>query len=132
MYKFLSAVLVLAVIAIAQPGEGGYVTKSTDGSFSQWSTDQSLNSMADWYTGTSTDSSACGSVSAKYGIHYRMKQLRNLSSTTQYIKVIYLNTPNDTDLIVLDAKQSSGKRPAIKKVISGMVADSTGLDFQYK
>ena len=130
MYKFFSAVLFLAVCAIAQPGEGGYVFKALDGSYSTWSAEQALNSMADWYACKTADSTAT-TVSSKYGTHYRLKQIANISATTQKYVLINLNTL-DTFKIHLAANSFSGKLPAIKRVISGAVADSTVYYFQYK
>jgi hypothetical protein len=129
MYKFLSAVLAFAVVAIAQPGEGGYIIKSTDGSYSQWSTDQSLNSMADWYTCATADS-ANATVATKYSTHYRLKQIFNISNTTQKYTLTVLNT-GATFKLQLPAQSASGKLPAISRVV-GAVADSTVYYFQYK
>jgi hypothetical protein len=131
MKKVLGIIAIVAVSAFSQIGYGGYILKSTDGSYSQWAAEQALNSMADWYTVRIADSTGVGVVLTKYGSHHNLKAFANLSASVQKIKYVALNT-NDTGAIAIPAHSTSGKLPAIKKVISGMVVDSTALYFQYR
>ena len=129
MRKVFAVLFAFAVAAIAQPGEGGYIVKSTDGSYSQWAAEQALNSMADWYTCATADS-ANATVSTKYSTRYRLKQIFNISHSTQKYTLTVLNT-GATFKLELPGQSASGKLPAISRVV-GAVADSTVYFFQYK
>jgi hypothetical protein len=129
MRKVFALIGIVAVSAFSQVGEGGYVVKSTDGSYSQWSAEQALNSMADWYTCATADSTAA-TVSTKYSTRYRLKQIYNTSHTTQKYTLTALNT-GSTFKLELPGQTASGKLPAISRVV-GAVVDSTVYYFQYK
>ena len=130
MKKVLLFVMALCAVSFAQAkAEGGYIMKALDASYSTYSQEQALNSMSDWYTMKTADSTAT-TVSTKYGTTYRLKQIRNNSATTQSIKVTFVNVTTDTVTIKLVAGEVSGKLPAIRRVISGAVSDSTIYYFQ--
>jgi hypothetical protein len=125
----LIAVLAFATLVQAQAkAEGGYIMKSTLGAYSTYSTEQALNSVADWYTCKRADSIGVV-VATKYGSTVRLKQIYNNSGSTQYIKVVFVNrlvsTVADTVTLNVPAYGLTGKLPSVLKVVSGAVVDST-------
>jgi len=125
----VAAAVVIGSIVFAFAG-GGYLNPSPTGSFVRWNAEQAINAMSTPYTMIDADSLGCV-VATKYGTHYRLIRFANYSGTTQYIKVISDNT-GDTSFVVVPALSVSEKTSVIRKVISGMVADSTRMDFIYE
>jgi hypothetical protein len=134
----LLAVFGFVVIAfvfhlIAQ--DGGNLNSDANTGKYKWSTEQALNSMADLYLEPEADS--VGAVIAtKYGTNYRCIRLTNNSGTMQKIRVEFVNRYDNgtrcSTTYNVDANSTTGKIPAILKVISGMVVDSTLLGLQRK
>lgn len=130
MLRIIMAAIIIAAFSVSSFSQAVRgVQKYVDGK-KPLSTDQALNSMADVYTSTDADSVGLV-VATKYGTHYRLIQIRNLSGTTQYIKVIVSNT-GDTTVHAIPAFSGTGKIAVVRKVISGAVVDSTAYDFQYE
>ena len=129
--------LVLSVVGVVFVGsilhvwaQGGYLNPSTSASYSRWNTEQALNAMSTPYTMVDADSVGCV-IATKYGTHHRLVRFANYSGTTQKIKVISANT-GDTSVVVVPSESVSEKTSVIRKVISGMVVDSTRMDFVYE
>jgi hypothetical protein len=132
MRLFLSVIgVVLFASVVLVWSQGGYLNPSSTGAWQRWNLEQSTNAMSTPYTMITADSTACGSVSTKYGSHHRLIRFANYSGSTQYIKVVSNNT-GDTSFVVIAALSVSEKTSCIRKVISGMVKDSTRLDFIYE
>lgn len=130
----LSVLFAVSLVSAQAKAEGGYIMKSLTGSYSTYSQEQAVNSMADWFSCKRADSTAVGIVLTKYGSTARLKAIYNNSGSVQKVTVIFLNklngSTNDTITLNLNAYSSSGKLPAIKQVVSGAVVDSTIYFFQ--
>jgi len=125
------AVICFASFLFAQ-SEGGIINKNTSGNteLSPWNAEQALASITQPYTCKDADSTAA-TISTKYGTHYRLAQIRNLSGTTQHYKCSFLTT-GDTAHFSVPSYSATGRIPFVKRVIIGAIVDSTGYDFLYK
>lgn len=127
-YGIIIMVCLFAVSAFAQ-SEGGYINKTGDGTTSAWSDNQALNAITQPFTMKMADSTA-STITTKYGTHYRLCRIANVSSTDQRIKVVTFN--GDTSTVLVTAGTCSERLPFIRRVISGAVVDSTRYDFLYR
>lgn len=119
-------VLLFAVCAVAQ--NGGALRSYPNSGVYAYNEVQGINAMSGIWTSLPADSASKPSMpNAKY----RVVQFRNVSATLQRINYISLNT-GDTVQVIVNAYSESGLRDATKKILSGMVADSTWLDIQYE
>ncbi len=85
-----------------------------------------LASVADWYTTKNAAGSSVVVATTYSGL--KLKGIRNNSGTLQ--KILFITNIGDTCLYALNAYETSGKLPPIRKIISGAVADSTLYFFQ--
>ena len=133
MKRFIVAVAVLGCFSLAQAqakAEGGYIMKSLTGSYSTWSSEQALNTIASVYIERTADSASSKNFLLKYGSTYRCFRITNNSGTLQKVKVNFINDTNITCTYNIPAYSSTPKLPFIKGVISGAVLDSTLYGFQ--
>jgi len=130
MKRFIALLAVIGCFSLAQAqakAEGGYIMKSTAGTYSTWSQDQAANSMADWYTVKVATHDTL--TVARLGSTYRLKQIYNNSGTVQKVRVIFLQN-TDTVTININTYSATGKLPSVRKILSGAIADSTLYFFQ--
>ena len=129
MFRIIMAAIIIAAFSVSSFAQTRGVQKYVDGK-KPLSNDRALNSIADIYTSKDADSVGLV-VATKYGTHYKLIQIRNLSNTTQYIPVIIAET-GDTTTHAIPALTGTGKIAVVRKVIEGAVVDSTAYDFQYE